>query len=635
MKKREITIKAKLIAYAVSIVLIMCLLGILFNRTIDNISLNQSINNEFKTVWIKTLELRKSEKDFMLRESTNMDFFETGRSKYAEQIDSTVSEAKSLLKELNETSVVKENNIEIANVSELFNQYHLSFRKLVEAKKRRGELDFGMIGEMRKAIRTLEDDANGHAKLMLQILTLRRYEKDYLLRKEMDYVDSHTKLIDEMMNNRAVSKTVKEKLVVYKNAFNAIVKIDAEIGVNEKVGLEGELRAAVHKVEPAIDEINKALTEALEADNRNSLITLLIIIVIGIIITIAISTYLIRSISRSLKYAVDSVGRIASGDLNQEIKIESRDEIGHLLEHMNLMTHKLKEIISSIRLSSVNIANASSQMNSSAQQMSQGATEQASSVEEISSSMEEMAANIQQNTSNAKQTEKIAQNASHEIIESNSAVLKTVSSMKTIANKISIIEEISRQTNLLALNAAVEAARAGEHGKGFAVVAAEVRKLAERSQHAAVEINEVSSQSVDVAQKSGDLLNSIVPNIQKTSDLIQEIAAASVEQNSGANQVNVAIQQLNQVVQENAATAEEMAAGAEELNAQAESLREIISFFKTGDEKKEQVAKKDFKIKPAATFVNKVQPVKTNSVANGKHNKTIDLNSDALEYEKY
>jgi methyl-accepting chemotaxis protein len=219
-------------------------------------------------------------------------------------------------------------------------------------------------------------------------------------------------------------------------------------------------------------------------------------------------------------------------------------------------------------------------MATSAQNLSEGATGQASSVEEISSSMEEMAANIQQNTSNSRQTEKISTTASVDIIESKDSVLETENSMKLIASKISIIGEISRQTNLLALNAAVEAARAGEHGRGFAVVAAEVRKLAERSQLAATEIDEVSAKSVYVAQKSGQMLSDVVPNIQRTSDLVQEITASSVEQSSGAEQINNAIQSLNNVVQENAATAEEMAAGAEELSSQAEELQGAVSFFK-------------------------------------------------------
>jgi methyl-accepting chemotaxis protein len=178
--------------------------------------------------------------------------------------------------------------------------------------------------------------------------------------------------------------------------------------------------------------------------------------------------------------------------------------------------------------------------------------------------------------------------AATDISEGNRSVAQTVTSMKTIADKIKIIGEIARQTNILALNAAVEAARAGEHGRGFAVVAAEVRKLAERSHNAAAEIDALSKSSVDVAEKSGKLLESIVPDIQRTSNLVQEISASSQEQSESSNQVNNALQQLNQIVQQNAANAEEMASSSEELAAQADSLKDLVSFFKIEEEKKEK-----------------------------------------------
>jgi methyl-accepting chemotaxis protein len=197
--------------------------------------------------------------------------------------------------------------------------------------------------------------------------------------------------------------------------------------------------------------------------------------------------------------------------------------------------------------------------------------------------MEQMAANIQQNMDNALETEKIAKQAAHDAEDGGEAVRGTVKSMRVIADKIWIIDEIARQTNLLALNAAIEAARAGDAGKGFAVVAAEVRKLAERSGQAASEIIELSSSSVKVAEKAGAMLREIVPNIQKTADLVQEIAAASREQNSGADQVNTAIQQLDQIIQQNAAASEEMASTAEGLTEQVQQLRETMGFFKMND----------------------------------------------------
>jgi methyl-accepting chemotaxis protein len=196
--------------------------------------------------------------------------------------------------------------------------------------------------------------------------------------------------------------------------------------------------------------------------------------------------------------------------------------------------------------------------------MSQGATEQAAAAEEASSSMEEMAANIKQNADNARQTEQIALKAARNAEASGKAVVETVEAMKTITEKILIVEEIARQTHMLSLNATIEAARAQEYGKGFGVVASEVRQLAERSRTAASEIGSLASSSMAVAEKAGGMLRELVPNIQKTAELVQEITAASAEQSTGAEHINTASQQLDHVTQQNAGTVEELAAAAQE-----------------------------------------------------------------------
>ena len=272
---------------------------------------------------------------------------------------------------------------------------------------------------------------------------------------------------------------------------------------------------------------------------------------------------------------------IARGNLT--VDVHERSSGDNLMRALDGMVKTLRKTVIEVAGGAANVSTGSEEMSSTAQQLSQGASEQAAAAEETTSSMEQMAASVQQNADNARQTDKIASKAAEDAKSGGDAVIRTVAAMKQVAEKISIIEEIARKTDLLALNAAVEAARAGEHGKGFAVVASEVRKLAERSQTAAAEISRLTADGVRTADGAGQLLAKLVPDIQKTAELVREIAAASAEQSTGANQVNKAIQQLDQVIQQNAAAAEEMSSTAETLSAQSEVLQSAVAFFQTED----------------------------------------------------
>jgi len=296
-------------------------------------------------------------------------------------------------------------------------------------------------------------------------------------------------------------------------------------------------------------------------------------------IGLLISRGLLKQLGGEPTYAAEVVSKVAAGDLSMDVLTKSGDTTS-MLAGIRTMVEKLSQIITEVRSASDNLSSASEEVSATAQSMSQATSEQAASVEETSASVEQMSASINQNTENAKVTDGMATQSSTQAVEGGEAVKQTVDAMKSIADKIGIIDDIAYQTNLLALNAAIEAARAGEHGKGFAVVAAEVRKLAERSQVAAQEIGEVAKGSVGLAEKAGRLLDEMVPSIKKTSDLVQEITAASEEQSSGVAQINTAMNQLNQITQQNASSSEELAATAEEMSGQAEQLQQLMGFFK-------------------------------------------------------
>jgi methyl-accepting chemotaxis protein len=385
-------------------------------------------------------------------------------------------------------------------------------------------------------------------------------------------------------------------------------------------------RTITNRITDKVDDLvvlNQGLLKTTEEGAIKAYVTarnlMIGLVIVSLLIAVASAAWIALSIGRGLSKVAALADAVALGDLDQNVQVTTNDEIKDLVETVNRMTEnlrataavadkvadgdltvdakplsdkdtlgialqrmveRLRGVVADAVSASENVSAGSQELSAASEQVSQGATEQASSAEEASASMEEMAANIKQNADNAAQTEKIARQSAKDAEISGEAVNRAVEAMRTIAEKIAIVQEIARQTDLLALNAAVEAARAGEHGRGFAVVASEVRKLAERSQTAATEIGAVSSDTVKAAQSAGEMLITLVPNIRRTAELVTEISAACREQDIGASQINEAIQQLDKVTQQNASASEQMSATSEELAAQAEELQASIAYFR-------------------------------------------------------
>ena len=402
----------------------------------------------------------------------------------------------------------------------------------------------------------------------------------------------------------------------------------------------GAAATAGDKMQAAVDTVLEFNIKAAEAKNisndslaATALYSMIVIACLSVIIAIVIGIVIARMISKPVQKMKEVANRLALGDVEVDVDIKSRDEIGELADAMRLMISNIRtqakaaeriaqgdltvhvevrsekdllgqklselveknnEVLSGIADASDQVSTGADQISSSSMALAQGATEQASSVEELTASLEEISSQTKLNADNAELANKLAEVAKNNAVHGNEQMKEMQNAMNeinaassNISKIIKVIDDIAFQTNILALNAAVEAARAGQHGKGFAVVAEEVRNLAARSANAAKETTDMIEGSIRkveagtvIADTTAEALHKIVEDVAKVASLVSDIATASNEQSIGISQINQGIMQVSQVVQTNSATAEESAAASQELSGQAALLKDSVSRYK-------------------------------------------------------
>lgn len=435
--------------------------------------------------------------------------------------------------------------------------------------------------------------------------------RGYMLYGNKEYADGFKSLSDESTvlgeELLGISGLEEEKEMIDRSLIWANRIIQELIPAVDR-GNPEEINRLTSELSPetaALIEMNKKLSAMRESNieeitkhvgqmQRIMILILFISTGIAVVLALILGLVLTRSITNPIKKIVGISEKIAEGDLDVEVDIESRDEIGMLAGAFAAMTNNLNDVMANINDAAEQVASGARQMSESSMALSQGATEQASSIEELTASLEQISAQTKQNAQNAGEANNLAESSKSNAMQGNEQMKQMLKAMdeinessSNISRIIKVIDEIAFQTNILALNAAVEAARAGQHGKGFAVVAEEVRNLAARSANAAKETTTMIEGSIrkvedgmKIANETADALNRIVEGIAKVANLVNEIAVASNEQAAGIAQINQGVMQVSQVVQTNSATSEESAAASQELSSQAEMLRDQVGRFR-------------------------------------------------------
>ncbi|WP_186767384.1 methyl-accepting chemotaxis protein [Blastopirellula retiformator] len=446
--------------------------------------------------------------------------------------------------------------------------------------------------------------SGGSAKLLM----IRRREKDYLLRLDEKYAAKTHEAAQEFLSAFDASEVdpqsvtdIRASVEHYLNTFDALVAEDERLA-----DLERQLRAAVHKIEPLVDQIAlNAETSATHTATQTAaqaafaMRCATIAGGIAILLGLAIAWLLTRSITKPLSQMTTLATQMAQGSLKRTLDIERDDEIGQLAAAFNQLSTNLREIVAGLAQEAEQLTGASGNMAATAgfltdqandtrnrsssataateeisaqiESMNRLTEEIASSFSVISINMNEMSSCITEIARNAEQTSGSARTASQLTGDSRTTIDELGLAASEIGTFISTIQDIAEQTNLLALNATIEAARAGESGKGFAVVAGEVKEL---SKQTAAATEDISRRIAGIQKSSGAAIESIA----RVANVISELDAMSQSIASAVEQQNVTTRHVVTNVGTATSSLQTVAAGISETNVAGEQIvSEIVA----------------------------------------------------------
>lgn len=527
-------------------------------------------------------------------------------------------------------------HVQIDEVLDLLKRYQLAAKSTADLLFRIGlDEKQGLRGQLRHSIHEAENmlsKVKASPVLMVDILTLRRNEKDFIIRKNLKYLLKHQTNSEhfrqDIKNSELAAMTqrqLSQSLSTYQGAFEQLVQTQLSLGNLKGQGVLGEMQSLATQLERLMNQLGTDLRQDLsqikQTSHWHNILLLVFVSVISSTLLILINKVITRRLDRLQKHFQG----FAEGDADLTVSLneEGRDEFAQLGRSFNLFVRRLQHIF-------INTKDISQQLLCAAEQSSQVAKQsrehtqqqemQASRVADAAQQMlhtsRDISAHIHRAAKQAQHSKDVA-TSGHKVSDYTGESINTLSKsikqaadviqqLKTDSSNIGmvleVIQNIADQTNLLALNAAIEAARAGESGRGFAVVADEVRTLAGRTGESTEEIQRLitrlqvgTKQSVEVmaasqkdmdasmlsTQQNIEMIGLIVSNMNNIVEVNNQIAVASEQQTHTSEEISRNVSDIADLTVKTRAGIVETDQASENVFHLASELNQMVSGYRT------------------------------------------------------
>ncbi|MBW4936639.1 HAMP domain-containing methyl-accepting chemotaxis protein [Marinobacter sp. F4206] len=607
------TIRTKLAGGFALLLVLTIIVGVVGNRALNSYSQRSNIVAMLGQVNTSLTEARVEEKNFLLTGSPEA--VEKTQA-HGDLVLDLTNNIKPLLSAVEDISTLTGIQADVRTYQRLMGEVEENISEREDA-----------LDRLETSARIFGSSLKAHSSLFFASAIfedMRRSERKFLIEHEEASVNAYlgdAKRVQGPLKSAAISAPEKEKinaaLKTYVSAFQSVVDL-----TQSGSRLSDEMVNAATNAFESANQLRAGQTGKMEAEHQSAFWLIYGATGVAVLLGILMALLITRSIVSPVNRAVSIASEVASGNLTVDIDATGTNEIGRLMAALATMVTSLRELVKSIETGATNIAASAEELSTVTNQTSEGINRQKQETDQVATAMNEMTATVADIARSAEQAFEVATGAASQASDGELEVRETVSQVNNLAREVNqsmetiqglqketanigtvldVIKSVAEQTNLLALNAAIEAARAGEQGRGFAVVADEVRSLAQRTQASAQEIETLvtalqssagdsvsamesstamATNTLERATATGKTIERITSAVDEIKQYNNQIATASEQQTSVAEEINQNITSIRDVTDQSAASSNQTASSSVELARLGSELQTLISRFR-------------------------------------------------------